>query len=101
MNKNTTKEDKTVIMSDKYLRESGLQGGKVIADNLVLGCLLIGIPLFIIGFLSLIYMLFVVGFPEDWPIIFYLLGPQSLATIIGLLLIFSGYSFYRGKQVKK
>jgi len=101
MAKKTTKEDNTVIMSDKYISESGVQGGKIVAEKLVLGCLIIGIPLFAIGIFSLFYMLFVTGIPENWSPVLLILGPQSLAIIIGFLLVFSGYSIYRSKHSKK
>jgi len=100
MNKKTTKQDNTVIMSDKYLSEAGLQGGKIISEKLVLGCFIIGIPLFSVGIFSLFYMLFVTGPPKNWPIILYIFGPQTLSIIIGLLLITSGYCIYRNKHIK-
>ena len=100
MNKKTTKQDNTVIMSDKYLSEAGVQGGKIIAEKLLLGCLIIGIPLFSIGIFSLFYMLFVTGPPKNWPVILYVFGPQTLGIIIGLLLIISGYFIYRDKHAK-
>ena len=43
------KEDKTVITSDKYISESGVQGGKVIGEHIVLGSFLVGIPFFVLG----------------------------------------------------
>lgn len=43
MNKNTPKEDKTVIISDKYLSESGTQGGNIIGEKIVLFSFIIGI----------------------------------------------------------
>ena len=33
MNKKTSKEDNTVIMSDEYLSESGVQGGKLLENT--------------------------------------------------------------------
>jgi hypothetical protein len=80
--------------------ESGVQGGKIIAEKLVLGCFIFGIPLFTIGIFSLFYMLFVTGIPSNWPIILYIFSPQALAIIIGLLLIIGGYFVYRNKHVK-
>jgi hypothetical protein len=56
MSKKTPNEDNTVILSDKYLSESGVQGGKIIAEHLALGCFLVGIPLFIIGLFSLLFL---------------------------------------------
>ena len=87
-------------MSDEYLMESGVQGGKIIAEKLVWGYFLIGIPLFAIGIFSWFYMVFVSGVPSDWPIVLYILNPQTLATIIGLILIIGGYFVYRDKHVK-
>jgi len=100
MDKKAIKQDNTVIMSDKYLSESGAQGGKIIAEKLELGCFIFGIPLFSIGIFSLIYMLFVTGFTDNWPVLLFLFSPQSLAIIIGLLLIIGGYSIHRTKYSK-
>ena len=100
MNKKASEKDNTVIMSDKYISESEVQGGKIISEKLELGCFIIGILLFSIGIFIQFYMLFFTGFPNDWPIILYLFSPQSLAIIIGLLLIISGYFIYRDKHIK-
>lgn len=100
MNKNTMKKDNTAIMSDKYLSESGVQGGKIIGEKLALFSFIFGIPLLIIGMWSLFNMLFVSGFPKDMLIILIILGPQSWAIIIGLLAIIGGFSIYRAKHVK-
>ncbi len=97
MNKNTSKEDNTVIMSDKYLSESGLEGGKVIADHISLGSFIIGIPLLIIGAIALISILFDFGFPNHAAGI---IG-AFLVTIIGLLLVIGGYNIYKTKHVKR
>ena len=48
MNKKTSEEDNTIILSDDYLSESGVQGGKIIAEHIVIGSLLFGIPFLII-----------------------------------------------------
>ncbi len=97
MNKKTTKEDKTVIMSDKYISESGVQGGKVIADHITLGSFIIGIPLLIIGLIALIGILFDFGFPTHAAFIIL----ATLVTVIGLLLVIGGYNINRAKHVKK
>ncbi len=97
MNKKTTKEDNTVIMSDKYLSESGVQGGKIIGENIALGSFIIGIPLLIIGIYALLNILFGWGFPTNNAIIILVL----LVIIIGLLVTIGGYSIYRTKNVKK
>lgn len=88
-------------MSDEYLSESGVQGGKIIAEHLTLSCFIFGIPFIIIGLFSLLYMVFIVGFPKDIPMILILFGPQSLILIIGLLLIIGGYFSYRDNYNKK
>ena len=97
MNKKTSKEDNTVIMSDKYLSESGVQGGKVIGEHIVLGSFIIGIPFLIIGLIALFGMLFGFGFPTHTAGIIAVL----LVTVIGLLLVIGGYNIYRTKHVKK
>ena len=97
MNKNTSKEDNTVIMSDKYLSESGVQGGKVIGEHIVLGSFIIGIPFLIIGLIALFGMLFGFCFPTHTAGIIAVL----LVTVIGLLLVIGGYNIYRTKHVKK
>jgi len=96
MNKKTSEEDNTIIMSDEYLSESGVQGGKIIAEKLSLGCFIVGIPFLIIGLYALFSMLFNLGYPTNTAIIIGAL----LVTVIGLLLILGGYSIYRTKHVK-
>jgi len=96
MPKKTSKEDNTVIMSDEYLSESGVQGGKIIGDKLVLGCFIMGIPFLIIGLLALFNMLFGLGFPTNTAIIILAL----VLTAMGLLLTFAGCTIYRTKHVK-
>jgi len=96
MNKKTLKEDNTVIMSDKYLSESGVQGGKVIGEHIVLGSFIAGIPFFIIGLIALFSMLF--GFLSTNTAV--IIG-VLLITIIGFLFIIGGYNIYRTKQVNK
>jgi hypothetical protein len=97
MNKNTSKEDKTVIMSDKYISESGVQGGKVIGEHIVLGSLIFGIPFLIMGLIGL-FMLFVFGtIAANTANIILML----LLTVIGLLMIIGAYNIYCIKHVKK
>jgi hypothetical protein len=103
MEKETMNKEKSEdynIELDKNIRDSGVQGGKIIGEKLSLGSFIIGIPLFTIGIFSLFYMLFISGFPKDMPIILVLFSPQLLATVIGLLLIIGGYAIYRAKQIK-
>lgn len=42
MNTKTSEGDNTVIMSDKYLSESGVQGGKSIGEHIALGSFIMG-----------------------------------------------------------
>ncbi len=94
MGKKAYKEDHTVIMSDKYLSEAGIQGGKALGDHLALGSLIISIPLFFIGLYGLLNMLLGWGFPTNNAIILLVL----LATIIGFLMTLGGYNIYRLKH---
>ena len=96
MNKKTSKGDNTVIMSDKYISESGVQGGKTIGEHIVLGSFIAGIPLFLIGLCALFSMLLGL-FPTNTAIIILVL----LVIVIGLLMIIGGYSIYITKHVKK
>ncbi|VVB61472.1 Uncharacterised protein [uncultured archaeon] len=96
MNKTTSEENNTIIESDKYLSESGVQGGKIIGEHLSLGCFIMGIPFFIIGIYVLLNMFFGFGYPTNTAIIIGAL----LSFVIGLLLIIAGYSIRRAKHVK-
>jgi len=84
------------IESDKYIRESGVQGGKVIGENLALGSFIFGIPFLIMGLYALFSMLFGFGFPTNTAGIIGAL----LIIVIGLLLIIGGYNIYRAKHGK-
>jgi hypothetical protein len=97
MNKKKSEEDRTVIMSDEYLSESGVQGGKVIGEHIVLGSLLFGISFLIIGLYALISMLFGFGFPTNTAVIILVL----LVIVIGVLLIIGGCFAYRDRHRKK
>jgi len=88
MNTKTSEGDNTVIMSDKYLSESGVQGAKSIGEHIALGSFIIGIPLLFIGVFALVGMLFGVGFPTHAVGI---IG-AVLVSVIGLLLVFCGYN---------
>jgi len=96
MNKKTSKEDNTVIMSDKYLSEAGIQGGKVAGEHLALGSLIVGIPFLVIGIYSLCSISFGLGFPNNTAVIIAAL----LVFVIGLLLTIGGYTIYRTKHPK-
>ena len=84
------------IESDRYIKESGVQGGKIITEHLAVGCFLMGIPFFIMGLYGLVSMIFDLGFPTDTASVIGVL----LVLVIGLLLIISGYTIYKAKQVK-
>ena len=96
MNKNTFKGDKTVIMSDKYISESGVQGGKVIGEHIILGSLIFGISFLIMGLYGIFSILFGFGFPTNTAVIILVL----LLTVIGLLLIIGAYNNYNVKHIK-
>ena len=97
MKKNTFKGDKTVIMSDKYISESGVQGGNILGEKIVLFSFIIGIPLLVIGIYGLISILFGLGFPNNMATIILVL----VVFIIGMLMTIGGYNFYKEKQIKK
>jgi hypothetical protein len=97
MGKEKSAEDNTVIMSDEYLSESGVQGGKIIGEHIVLGSLIVGIPFLIMGLIGL-FMLFGLGFPAANTANIILM---LLLTVMGLLLIIGAYNIYRTKHVKK
>lgn len=94
MGKKASKEDHTVVMSDRYLSEAGIQGGKALGDHLALGSLIIGIPLFFIGIYGLLNMLLGWGFPTNNAIIILVL----LVTIIGFLMTIGGYNIFKSKH---
>jgi hypothetical protein len=96
MNKKAPKKDNTVIMSDKYISESGVQGGKILGEHLALGSFIVGIPLLIIGLYAIFSMLLGL-FPTNTAIIILVL----LVTVMGVLLIIGGYFIYISKNVKK
>jgi hypothetical protein len=95
MNKNTSEIDNTIIKSDKYLRESGAEGGKIIGEHIVLGSFIIGIAFFIVGLCVLFGILF--GFFSTNTAV--IIG-ALLVTVMGLLLIIGGYSIYREKHIR-
>ena len=82
-----SKKSRAVIISDKYISESGVQGGKAVAEHISLLSLILGIPFLIIGVITLIGIFFNLGFPSNAAII---IG-AVLITIIGLLLTIGGY----------
>jgi len=97
MVKNSSKKDNTVIMSDKYISESGVQGGKVIGEHIVLGSFIVGIPFLVIGLYALINLSLGWGFPTHTAGII----AAVLVTVIGLLLVIGGYNIHRDRHTKK
>lgn len=96
MAKGTSKKTKGVLMSDKYITESGLQGGNVLSDHISLLSFILGIPFFLIGVITLFGIFFDFGFQTNLAII---IG-AFLITIIGLLLVVGGYFIYKDKHVQ-
>ena len=84
-----TRVERDIIMH-KDVKDSGLQGGKVIGNKLSLLSFIIGIPLFSIGLYAIFNMLFVFGFPINMATIILVI----LVNVIGLLLIIGGYFIY-------
>ncbi len=95
MVKGTSKKAKGVLMGDKYISESGVQGGRVIADHISLLSFILGIPFFLIGVITLIGIFFDFGFQTNLAII---IG-AFLITVIGFLLVIGGYFIYKDKDV--
>jgi len=93
---NNKRSENYYIESDKYIRESGVQGGKVIGENLALGSFIFGVPFLIMGLYAIFNMFFGFGFPTNTADVIAAL----LVTIIGLLLIIGGYNIYRAKHGK-
>jgi len=94
MSKKSTKKDNTVITSDKYISESGIQGGKIIGEKLALGSFIIGIPLILIGLYGLFSMVFNLGFKQNNANIIMIL----VVIILGILLTIGGYNIYKTKN---
>ena len=93
MNQQTMKKDNTVILSDKYLSESGVQGGKVIAEHLALGSFIFGGTFLVIGISALI-LLIGFGFPLNMANIILVV----IVFVIGALLTMAGYFVYRDQH---
>ena len=96
MNKKISKKDNTVIMSDKYLSEAGIQGGKVVGEHLALGSFIVGIPFLAISIYALVSMIFGFGFPTNTAVIILVIS----VFVIGLLMTLGGYTIYRTKHTK-
>jgi len=94
---NTETSEEYTIELDKSIRESGVQGGKIIGEKLAVGSFIIGIPFFIMGVYALCSMVFGLGFPTNTAALI----AAALVTVMGVLLMIGGYSLYRTKQVNK
>jgi len=92
MNKKTSGSYR--IESDRDIRDSGLQGGKIIGEKLSLFSFIIGIPLLALGAYALLSMLFGWGFPKNNATILGVL----LVIAIGLLMTIGGYNLYRTRH---
>ena len=97
MAKKSSKNHRAVIMSDKYISESGVQGGKVIADHITLASYILGIPLLLLGVYAITSILFNLGFPRHAAGII----AAVLVFIIGLLLVVGAYNIQHAQQEKK
>ena len=82
------------IMMHEDIRVSGIQGGKVLGNNLALFSFIIGLPLLIIGLIGLISMVFDLGFPVNDATIILLL----IVLSTGSLFTIGGYFLYRDKS---
>ena len=69
------------------IKESGLQGGKVLGNHLALFSFIIGIPLLILGLFAIANMLLGLGFPTNNAIIILVF----VVTSIGILMTIGGY----------
>lgn len=96
MTKKSSEPDRRVIMSDEYVKESGLQGGKVIGEHLVLSSLLFGIPFLVLGVIGLFMVFWLETIAPNTANIILVL----LLTIIGLLFMVGAYNLYRTNRVK-
>jgi len=72
--------------------ESGVQGGKIMAEYIMLFSFILGIPFFIMG----MFILFGFGFPPNTAVI---IG-AILLFVIGLLLIIGGYFMYKDQHIQ-
>ena len=86
-----TRVERDIIMH-KDIKESGLQGGKIIGEKISLLSFIIGIPMLIIGLYAIFSILFDFGFPVNMATIILAI----LVNVIGLLLIIGGYFIYSG-----
>jgi hypothetical protein len=79
------------IIQHRDIKESGLQGGKGIGDNLPLLSFIIGLPLFLIGLYAIISIIFGFGFPLNLATSILVI----IVTTIGLIMCIGGYFIYK------
>jgi hypothetical protein len=85
-----TRVERDIILHDD-LKESGLQGGKIIGEKLAIFSFIIGIPMLAVGLYASFNMLFGFGFDINMATIILVL----IVNTLGLLLIISGINIYR------
>lgn len=92
MNKKPYKNkiERDVVMHDD-IRVSGLQGGKILGNKLVLFSLITGIPLLLIGLYGLLSMVFDLGFPNNTAVLILVL----VVIALGSLLTIGGCFLYK------
>lgn len=79
------------IKFSEDIKESSIQGGKAIGNNLALLSFILGIPLLLIGLYSLVNLLF-----GQWPSInTAIIIAVLLVNAIGILLVIGGYFIYK------
>ena len=88
-----TRVERDIIMSED-IKESGLQGGKILGNHLALFSLIVGIPFLVLGVCSIVNMLLGLGFPTNNAIIILVL----IVTSIGFLMTLGGYLLYRDQN---
>ena len=93
MNTKSSGDKRSVIMTDKYISESGIQGGNILGEHIALLSLIIGVPLLLIGIYGLLNMMFDWGFPVNNAVIILVF----LVIIIGFLMTVGGYTIYKEK----
>jgi hypothetical protein len=85
-----TRIDRDILMHED-LKESGLQGGKIIGDKLAFFSFILGIPILVVGLYALFNMFLGFGFDVNMATIILVILVNSL----GLILIIGGYNIYR------
>lgn len=69
------------------VKESGIQGGKVLGNNLALFSFIAGIPLIVIGVFGLVSMVFDLGFPVNGATVIMVL----IVLCLGSMMTAGGY----------